>query len=537
MNSLNEDEIFYLEEDDKRMVYKYITPEEFQFIYDCIQGRFESITPYNSKTKLENKIIAYLEPNVSLKEIDFNKFTNCDEAKEQLKKPKKLDQNVKVIELNAKFYCSSLPKFMNIYISQIFTNLLDVENKDELFDNFVSLHIDIFTNFFINRERKISKDEPYFYLYRNLVNMYDSSFYENNGDTLMALEAGNQKNLIYNTYVEYQRDFNLEELSKSKSYFYDCTKKTRTIDKLLCGLTHKRHSPEAFKFEKRFEHSTQFKSYKGGVKFALKGLGELEKIVQKVDKKGNVVIKELDYVIKDLYIKSFNIILNDQNIHKLFEECFSNVNESDYNDCNKGKEVIEKIKTLFSSNLQIKFINDLNKNIKGDIATTKYIYECNNNKNGNNNKVVIGLDKKIELKYFDYNDIMTNKDRTVHLIRILEPNPKEIKDNIQTNLYKTDTKEFKDFFQLILNTLVDTLLENLKSFLKLIINKTNRTEGLIVDGPKFIKNNKDWSFELDKGDRFQRGVGPSINLILPPNPDVWDFEYDYETNLFCLKKS
>ena len=160
MERFDEDEIFYLEEaNEKRTKHKYITPEEFQFIYDCIQGKFKGIVPQNSKSKLENKIIAYLEPNIELKYIDFKKFTNCEEAKKQLEAPKKSEKsNRNVIELNARFYCSSLPKFMNIYISQIFTNLLSIENADDkLLKDFVSLHIDIFTNFFINRERKISK--------------------------------------------------------------------------------------------------------------------------------------------------------------------------------------------------------------------------------------------------------------------------------------------------------------------------------------------------------------------------------------------
>ena len=105
------------------------------------------------------------------------------------------------------------------------------------------------------------------------------------------------------------------------------------------------------------------------------------------------------------------------------------------------------------------------------------------------------------------------------------------------SLYEIETKEFNAIFALVLNTLIQVLLKSLESFSKLIINKTSRTEGLIIDGPKYIKNNNDWSFELDKGGKFQRGIGPSINLILPANPDVWDFDYDYDTKLFCLKKS
>ena len=53
MERFDEDEIFYLDEaKDKRYVYKYITPDEFQFIYDCIQGEFKNNVPYSSKTKL-----------------------------------------------------------------------------------------------------------------------------------------------------------------------------------------------------------------------------------------------------------------------------------------------------------------------------------------------------------------------------------------------------------------------------------------------------------------------------------------------------
>ena len=538
MERFDEDEIFYLDEaNERRTKHKYITPEEFQFVYDCIQGKFAQIVPEKSKKKLENKIVSYLETNIELKSVDFEKFANCDEAKKQLEKLENSNSSNKVLEINAKFYCSSLPKFMNIYIGQIFNNLLSIENigNKNLFDDFVSLHINIFTNFFINRERKISINEPYFYLYRNLVDMYENSFFKNNNTSLINLEMKSNKNLIYNTYVEYQINFDSKELRKSTSYSYDCTQKTNTIDKLLCGLTHKRFTLESFKFEKKFEHSTQFKPYKGGVKFDLKGLNDLAVTVKKT-KKGEVDTNvELNQSIQKLYIKAFNIILNDSDVLNLFNICRILPNENTFMNCNINtkKEVVKKITSLFKSQLEIKFIDNLNKNTKGDIETIKSIYQC-----GIENKVkVIGLNKKIEIKYFDYDEIMGKKDRTVHLIRILEPNSDDIKSEIATSKYIKGTKEFDDIFVLILNTLIDVLLESLSSFSELIINYTKKTGGLIVDGPKFIKNNKDWLFELDKGGKFQRGIGPSVNLILPENPDVWEFDYDYKTNLFCLRKS
>lgn len=536
MEKFNDEDIIYLgEANEKRTTYKYITPEEFQFVYDCIQGKFAQIVPQKSKRKLENKIVSYLEANIELKSVDFEKFVNCEEAKEQLKKPKNPNSSNKVLEINATFYCSSLPKFMNIYIGQIFNNLLSIDSNENknLFDDFVSLHINIFTNFFINRERKISKDEPYFYLYRNLIDMYENSFFKNNNESLIKLETGSNKNLIYNTYVEYQINFESEELKKSTSYSYDCTKKTNTIDKLLCGLTHKRFTLDSFKFEKKFEHSTQFKPYKGGINFSLKGLGDLVVTVQKTNKDGVSTNVKLNQSIQNLYIKAFNIILNDKEVSDLFEECHLMPNENTPMECNINEKVVEKITALFKSQLEINIIDNLKKNTKGDIETIKSIYQC-----GTENKVkIIGLNKKIEIKYFDYDEIMGKKDRTIHLIRILEPNSDDIKSNIVTNRYERGTKKFDDIFVLILNTLIDSLLKSLSSFSELIINSTKKTGGLIVDGPKFIKNNNDWNFELSKGGKFQRGIGPSVNLILPVNPDVWEFDYDYATNLFCLKKS
>jgi hypothetical protein len=529
MERFDEDEIFYLDEaKDKRFVFKYITPDEFQFIYDCIQGEFKGIVPYNSKVKLEEKIIAYLDPNIELKSIDFEKFTKCEEAKENLKS---LEVDEKRVNFDVKLYCNDIPKFMNIHVSNIFKNLLSVTNRGpgSLFDDFVTLHINIFTNFFINRERKISKNEPYIHLYRQLVNMYDDTFDKKN--TLMYIETNKTNNFIYNTYREYQTKDNSLNLKKSEGYSYDCSEKTTTIEKLLCALTHKRETKESFKFEKRFEHSSQFKSYKGGVKFNLKGKEGLTNVAVVVKKGEDETLQVLNNNILNLYKKIFNVIFNDKDIEKLFKLCVNNPDRKNLDYClNLG--AVSKLKELFKDNLQVGFINTLNRNVKGDVATTKPIYDC-----GDKENIVIGIDKKIELKYFEYDEIMIQKNRTVHLTRILEPNEAKIKDSIKTDRYIKNSKEFDDFFSLVLNTLVDTLLESLNSFFKLIVNKSKRTEGLIIAGPKYIKNNNDWKFKLSKGDDYQRGFGAAINLLLPPNPETWDFEYSYETGLFCLRKS
>ena len=528
MERFDEDEIFYLDEaKDKRYVYKYITPDEFQFIYDCIQGEFKNIVPYSSKTKLENKIIAYLDPNIELKSIDFEKFNECEKAKENLNS---LEVDQKKVNFDVKLYCNDIPKFMNIHISKIFKNLKEAKNKDEeYFNPFINLHIDIFINFFINRERKISKNEPYIHLYRQLVNMYDDTF--NKKNTLMYIETNKINNFIYNTYIEYQTNNNSLNLKKSEGYDYDCSQKTTTIQKLLCALTHKRETKESYKFEKRFEHSTQFKSYKGGVKFNLKGKEELTDVAVVVKKGDDETLKVLNNNIINLYKKIFNVIFTDKDIEKLFKLCVNSPDRKNLEYC-LDLGAVSKLKELFKKNLEVGFINTLNRNIKGDVATTKPIYDCQNKEN-----IVIGIDKKIELKYFDYNEIMNKKDRTVHLTRILEPNGDKIKDSIRTDLYIKNSEEFNDFFSLVLNTLIDTLLESLNSFFKLIKDKSKRTEGLIIAGPKYIKNNGDWVFQLSKGHDYQRGEGAAINLILPPNPETWDFEYSYDTGLFCLRKS
>jgi len=83
---------------------------------------------------------------------------------------------------------------------------------------------------------------------------------------------------------------------------------------------------------------------------------------------------------------------------------------------------------------------------------------------------------------------MNNKDRKVHLTRILEPNFDDSKNNIKTTLYEIETKEFNAIFALVLNTLIKVLLKSLESFTKLIIRKTSSISEVIIYSLKLIKN-------------------------------------------------
>lgn len=534
MNSFN---LFRLDEgNSKRMKHKYITPDEFQFVYDCVQGKFKDIVPNNSKNKLENKIISYLEPNVELKSIDFKNFSDCDKATEQLKKSKKSKKSNldnKSIQLNAEFYCSTLPKFMNIYISQIFTNLLNVQKRDEnLFNEFVSLHIDIFTNFFINRERKISIDEPNFYSYRNLVNMYDDSFYLNDKTSLMSLEAGKEKNLIYNTYVDYQINFYSEELPKSTSYSYDCTQKTTPIDKLLCGLTHKRETTDAFKFEKRFEHSNQFIPYKGNVNYQINTLADLNGALY-IEAIGEAnsenTVKNKVYLA---YADTIKIMLSSKNIKEFYKNCYEQNNV--YSNCiSSNKDIKNKIELIFKNSVFLE-IEEHNKMTKGDIMVDNPVSFCMEEKS----EVLVKGDI-IELKYFKIDDIRSSKkNNTLHITRILEPDiPKILKNIIESgflNDYGSDIKFFKKFLEEIIDIIIEATKKIVKGDLEKIKRTFDNIKGLIIDGPKYIEKTNGWEIKIDSGRTGQQGRGVAIVLQLPDNFKTRDLEYIQSRNLFCF---
>lgn len=529
MNSFN---LFRLDEGNKnRVKYKYITPAEFQFVYDCVQGKFKDIVPENSKIELEERIISYLEPNVELKYIDFKEFSDCDKATEQLKKSKKSNLDNKSIQLNAEFYCSTLPKFMNKYISQIFTNLLSVEKRDEkLFDEFVSLHIDIFTNFFINRERQISKDEPNFDSYRNLVNMYDDSFYLNNKTSLMGLEEGREKNLIYNTYVDYQIKFNSEELPKSTSYSHNCTEKKTPINKLLCGLTHRRETAEAFKFEKRFEHSNQFIPYKGNVNYEIRTLNDLNgalHIEAMDDANSENTIKQ---VVSVAYANTIKIMLASVEVKELYKNCY----EQNNTEClGLNENIRNKIKLIFTKSTFLQ-IEEHDKMAKGDVMVDNSVSECS----GQKNDVLVKGDI-LELKYFTVDDIRSSKKKgKLHITRILEPNILEIlkiiKESGLLNDYGSNAKYFKKF----LEEIIDVIIEATKNIVARDLDKIKKTfdnvKGLIIAGPKYIERTDDWDITIDSGQTGQQGRGVAIVLQLPDNFKTRDLEYIESTNLFCF---
>lgn len=534
MNSFN---LFRLDEGNKnRVKYKYITPAEFQFVYDCVQGKFKDIVPENSKTELEKRIISYLEPNVELKYIDFKEFSDCDKATEQLKKSKKLKKSNldnKSIQLNAEFYCSTLPKFMNKYISQIFTNLLSVQKRDEtLFDEFVSLHIDIFTNFFINRERQISIDEPNFDSYRNLVKMYDDSFYLNKKTSLMSLEEGKEKNLIYNTYVDYQIKFNSEKLHKSTSYSHDCTEKKTPINKLLCGLTHRRETPEAFKFEKRFEHSNQFIPYKGNVNYQISTLADLNGALY-IEAIGEAnsenTVKNKVYLA---YANTIKIILASKNVKEFYKNCYEQNNV--YSNCiSSNDDIKNKIELIFNNSAFLE-IEEHNKMTKGDIMVDNPVSFCMEEKS----EVLVKGDI-LELKYFTIDDITSSKkNNTLHITRILEPNIPKILNNIKEsgllNDYGSDAKFFKKF----LEEIIEVIIEATKKIVEKDIEKIKRTfdniKGLIIDGPKYIEKTNNWDIKIDSGQTGQQGRGVAIVLQLPPDFKTRDLRYIQSRNLFCF---
>jgi hypothetical protein len=241
MNSFN---LFRLDEGKKARKPRYISETEFQFIYDCLKGKYKDITSEEDKEKLEEKIVKFLDVKTIFRE-DTTEYGNCKAAQEHFKRLKKENPGTEKL-VNVQLFCSNkIPKFMNVYIQKIFDNILNPsQDKDDLLKTFISVHIDAFIQFFKSREEVDTVSiTPKGKLYQELVEMYSEKYKE--GKVLSSFEFDKTtKNYILKIFKDYLGDSQGQQ-KKSKSYVYqDCKRVNTDIGKLICALTHRRDTKD-----------------------------------------------------------------------------------------------------------------------------------------------------------------------------------------------------------------------------------------------------------------------------------------------------
>jgi len=521
MNSFN---LFRLDEANKARKPKYISENEFQFVYDCIHGEYKNIVSDNDRDKLYNKILKYLDVNTIFEDkIDYG---NCDKATEYIEKLKKENPDSEEL-LKLQVFCSTVPKFMNEWIQKIFDNIQKAKDYP-IRKKFISLHIDIFIDFFTNRESAdIVVKLPKISLYESLIVLYDSRFNRNN--KLISLEY-KEENFIYNLLKAYL-SINQKNYPKSKTYGHNnCRLLDSTIRKLLCAITHSRKSPEYFKFERGFEHSNQFKPFKGGITYSIStinGLDAAGKIEKFKDEQEKNLIEQKVYIG---YVNLLKIMLATKNVIELYADC----NKEEKNNCQvNNPRIKEEIKEIFNNSAFLQIINN-EKMTKGDVMVTNPVPLCNNYEEN-----VLIEDDILELKYFTPEDII-NKDYIVHITRILEPDYKKISANIDSNTFIKNNGGDSDFFTKFLKELIYVIIEvsqeNIEKDFDKIKSTFSNLKGLIIAGPKFVKN-ENWKIFIDRGAGKQRGTGVSINVELPPDfaNKARNISYIKSRNLFCFK--
>ena len=524
MNSFN---LFRLDENTARKP-KYISENEFQFVYDCIKGKYNSIVSEADKDKLRDKILSYLSVETTFEE-NVN-YGNCEAAKAYIKKLKKDNPTIEDLS-KVQLFCSTVPKFMNEWIQKIFDNI--VEEKNYLLrKKFISLHIDIFIDFFTNRESAdIVKKTPKSSLYDSLVVLYDSKFDKKND--LISFEFDDKtKNFIFKLFKIYL-SLNQKDQPKSKTYGHnDCRTLDTTIRKLLCAITHSRKSPEYFKFERGFEHSNQFKPFKGGVAYNISTIDDLNaagQIEKYSDEKEQSAAQQKVYVG---YINLLKILLASSSIKDLYKNC--NKENENYTNCEvNNSKIKEEVREIFNNTVFLQIISN-QKMTKGDIMVTNPVSLCRNYEEN-----VLVKDDILELKYFTIQDIV-NKDYTVHITRILEPDFKKIYSNIDSNSFIEnnggDSNFFIKFLKELISIIIEISQENIERDFEQIKNTFSNLKGLIIAGPKFIKN-ENWKLFIDRGTGKQRGIGVAINVELPLDfaTKARDISYIKSKNLFCFK--
>jgi len=557
---------FLLNEGRTAKEFRFITANEFEFLYNCVDsnGRYSDWITSKDKNKLINKIVNYLNVDTTFSN-EFSSFKDCEEARRKNieaaggdKRRKNYikgdDKKKKEGEDDVQLFCDAVPKFMNELVPLLFNNINDypIEDKSRL-NEFISLHIDVFVNFFENRHREHSKELPRNLLYQQLVDVYMSKPFKKveipdtspkevitksgkppkkpkiETENLYIFELEKKDpNHIYKLYNYVLSGGNSK---KNIGYLYDCTKKNEPIDKLLCVLTHDRDFAASFAFEKTFEHTTQFRPYKGNISFniTINNLNTEMKKNESEEKDSNI---KLDNTIKKLYVQLFNIIFTDKDMIDLFTKCLNPIDASSNNVsfCYPKERVLETLEEKLSDELGILLKTDNDKKAKGDIKAIKPVYSCNDN-----SSVVIKPNSKIELKFFTLDEIKKKKNN-LHITRILEPDRNYIFSNIvDLPNFDKKTKEFNVFFDLTMNSIIKVVQNKVIEFKKEIERFSRPTSGLFISGPKFIPKDDDWNYDIYTGSSLQRGEGVGIKLQLPPNFKAYDLEYNYENRQFCVR--
>jgi len=556
-------DFFLLNEGNVTKEFKFITANEFEFIYNCVDGngKYSEWISSKDKNKLINKIINYLNVKTTFTQ-NLSSFKDCEEARKKNieaaggdKRRKNYvkgdDEKKKEGEDDVQLFCDAVPKFMNELVPLLFNNINDypIEDKSRL-NEFISLHIDVFVNFFENRHREQSKELPRNLLYRQLVDVYMSKPFkkveipDTSPEEVITKPSKKTKIKTENLYIfqlENQDPNHIYKLynyvlsggvsKKNVGYLYDCTKKTEPIDKLLCVLTHDRDFAASFAFEKTFEHSIQFKPYKGNISFNIT-TKDLRAEIAKMKSEDKDDSIKLDYTIKKLYVQLFNIIFTDKDMIDLFTKCLNPINAAsrDVSFCYPKERVLETLEEKLSDELGILLKTDNDKKAKGDIKAIKPVYSCNDS-----SSVIIKPNSKIELKFFTIDEIKKKKNN-LHITRILEPDRNYIFSNIvDLPNFDKKTKEFNVFFDLTMNSIIKVVQNKVIEFKKEIERFSRPTSGLFISGPKFIPKDDDWNYDIYTGSSLQRGEGVGIKLQLPPNFKAYDLEYNYENRQFCVR--
>jgi hypothetical protein len=572
MERVNMFDFFLLNEGTTRE-FKFITANEFDFLYNCIDGKGKYNEWVGSKNinKLINKILKYLNVQTTFVS-ELESYTECTKARNKIKqevliarKKKKEEalksgkkfkdvntlKDVKNYILNTKgeyevqMACTTIPKFMNEQIQLIFDNIninIKTIEQNNNFNDFISLHIDIFIDFFTSRNREENKKEPRTLLYKQLVDLYTNKSFkkiktkakkgkkEDEKESvkkifLMELESSTP-NYIYNLY---NSTLSKDEEIENPAYAYECKKFSQTINKLLCALTKNRDSSLAFDFEKQFEHTTQFRPYKGNISFSLQTPEDMKTTIKKIGRNGVEADVVLDDAIKEIYLKLFNIIFNDKDVLELMECLDPYLNDVENPEaCRVRMNAFETIqKKIIETEIKVALDEDNTKKTKGDVLTTKGIRTCDNK------YVMVKSNSKIEIKFFDENTIK-GKNNTLHITRILEPNSEYLIENIKTNINKKSA-QFTNLFKLVLNSVIEIVKVQVEKSSEKIESISKKTAGIIIAGPKYIPNENNWDFIVYEGSEYQRGEGVGIKLQLPANFTAYDMVYDYETRGYCLK--
>jgi hypothetical protein len=564
MERVNMVDFFLLNEGNIRE-FKFITANEFDFLYNCIDGKGKYHDWVGSKNinKLINKILKYL--NVETTFVDNLEFyTECKKARNKIKqevlnarnkikqevlKGVKKVKDVKNYILNSKgeyevqMACTTIPKFMNEQIQLIFDNInvnIKTIEQNNNFNDFISLHIDIFIDFFTSRNREENKKEPRTLLYKQLVDLYTNKSFkkiktkgkkEDEKESvkqifLMTLESSTP-NYIYNLY---NSTLSKDDEIENPAYAYECKKFSQPINKLLCALTKNRDSSLAFDFEKQFEHTTQFRPYKGNISFSFQTPEDMKTTIKKIGRNGVEADVVLDDAIKEIYLKLFNIIFNDKDVLELMECLDPYLNDVENPEaCRVRMNAFETIqKKIIEPEIKVALDEDNTKKTKGDVLTTKGVRTCDNK------YVMVKSNSKIEIKFFDENTIK-GKNNTLHITRILEPNSEYIIKNIKTNI-KKESAQFTNLFKLVLNSVIEIVKVQVEKSAEKIESISKKTAGIIIAGPKYVPNENNWNFSVYEGSDYQRGEGVGIKLQLPVNFKAYDMVYDYKTRGFCLRE-